>query len=307
VLLIDDPGTIEDMVADAAERGYKATARLIRDWTAQGLLDYPQRRPAGKGRGSVPALYPASQRNLLITLLHHRPRNHIRSLARIPVGIWLHWGEEYVTLRQARRAFMTWLGDPRVSKQAAAEAARAILGQIDSPRATPRARRELLAAITDANYTGRPDFPRIEQAARDVFEPGASRIRRAIGHPAAPVMAESMIAVNRARINAVGALTGGQVTDEMFLQAREAYLFGYAEYAANQPRYAAQAPAGQPQLYEPVTVESTLNQCCGHLLTTIGLEITYPSAAEELRKARASMRTPKVAAFGLGAPIDPAP
>jgi hypothetical protein len=46
-LLIEEPGTIDDMVADAAEYGHKVTARLIRDWSQQGLLDYPQKRPGG--------------------------------------------------------------------------------------------------------------------------------------------------------------------------------------------------------------------------------------------------------------------
>ena len=63
-MLITEPGTIDDMVADAAAAGYQATARLIRDWTEHGLLDYPHKRPAGKGHGSAPALYPASQRML---------------------------------------------------------------------------------------------------------------------------------------------------------------------------------------------------------------------------------------------------
>ena len=47
---------------------------------------------------------PASQRNLFLTLLHHRSGNGINSLARIPVGIWMYWGDEYVPLRQVRRA-----------------------------------------------------------------------------------------------------------------------------------------------------------------------------------------------------------
>ena len=56
--MITEPGTIGDLVADATAAGYQASARLIRDWTEHGLLDYPQRRPAGKGHGSAAALYP---------------------------------------------------------------------------------------------------------------------------------------------------------------------------------------------------------------------------------------------------------
>lgn len=299
MLLIDEPGTIDDMVTDAAERGYEASVRLVRDWSERGLLDRPQKRPAGKGRGSAPAIYSANQRNLLLTLLHHRPGNHIRSLARIPIGIWMYWGEEYVPLRQARRALMTWLGDPRASMQAAKDAARAILGQIDSPGASPQARRELLAVLTDANYTGRPDFPRIEQAIRTVFEPDSRQIRRVIGNPAAPMMTESMIGVMKARLAAVSALMTGQVTDETLLQARDAHLFAYADYAAKQPFLAATTPASVPPLYEPVTAETSLNGCSGYLLSAIGLELTFPADAKRLKNARAFMRTPDAATFGF--------
>jgi hypothetical protein len=299
--LITGSGTIDDMVAGAAARGYDASARLIRDWTQRGLLDYPQKRPAGKGHGSAPALYPANQRNLLLTLLHHRPGNNISSLARVPVGIWLYWGDEYVPLRQARRALMTWLGDPRVSKQRAREAARATLGQIDSPRATARARRELLDVVTWANWTGKADFDRLEHAIRAVFEPDYKTLPRAIGHISAPITTESMIGVMKARLTAVTALTDGNVTDEALIQARDAHLFAYADYAARQPFLAAASPAGIPQLYAPVAGEDTLNDCCGHLLAAIGLEIMYPADAERLRRDRAGRRRPGAAAFGLTA------
>jgi hypothetical protein len=299
---VTEPGTIDDLVADATASGHKITARLIRDWTEHGLLDYPQRRPAGKGHGSAPALYPASQRNLLLTLLHHRPANHISSLARIPVAIWMYWGEEYVPLRQARRALMTWLGDARASRQKARDAARATLGQIDSPQATPRARRELLDALTEAGWTGRPDFARMERAIRAVFEPGHDLVRKAVGHPSAPMMTESMIEVMKARLTGAAELRAGRVSDEALAEAREAHLFAYADYAAQQPFLAA-AAAGNQRLYEPVTAEDTLSNCCGHLLSTIGLQVIYPENAERLRRARAFQRRPTPAMVGLAAPL----
>lgn len=309
--LITEPGTINDLVADAAAAGHEITSRLIRDWTEHGLLDKPQRRPAGKGHGSAPALYPANQRNLLLTLLHHRPGKNISSLARIPVAIWMYWGEEWVPLRQARRALMRFLGDPasktydqdakRATKDRARSVAQAILGQLDNPAATPRARRELLATVTDAAYTGDPDLERLERAYRDVFEPGAGLIRKATGHPAAPFTTESMIGLTEARLAAVEALTWGNVSDEALIQARDAHVFAYAEYAAKQRLLAATAPAGSGHLYEPVTAEDTLANCCGHLLTAIGLEIMYPETAEQLRRERAFRRRPTPAMFGLTA------
>jgi len=107
---ITEPDTIDQLVADAAGNGCHVGVRMIRDWTELGLLDYPQRLGAGKGHGSRQAMYSANQRNLFLTLLHHRPNNKIRSLARIPVGIWTYWGDDYVPTSQARRAMNTWLG-----------------------------------------------------------------------------------------------------------------------------------------------------------------------------------------------------
>jgi hypothetical protein len=280
---INGPGTVDDLVADAAEAGYQITVRLVRDWTQIGLLDQPRKRPAGRGHGSSQALYSENQRKLLLTLLSKRPGNGISSLARIPVGIWMYWGDEYVPLRQARRAMLTWIGDPRVSLRRASETARTILGQLDNPAATPAARRHLRKVLTDIGYTGQLDADQLERAVFDVFEPDSRQIRRAVGHPAAPLMVDSVIGVTKARLAAVQRLQDGRVTDEAFYQARHAHLMAYAEYAVNQPTFARSARPQHPDMYEPVTAEKALNDCCTHLLTAIGLEAIYPERAAQLR------------------------
>jgi hypothetical protein len=287
---VTGPGTIDQLVADAAERGHQINARVIRDWTQAGLLDYPERRPAGKGHGSHHALYPENQRNLLLTLLHHRPSNGIRSLARIPVGIWMYWGDQFVALRQVRRAMDTWLGDPRASKRQARETAQEVLRQLDNPAASAAARRDLLETVSTIAYTGRADLEQLERSVRVVFEPDARQIRRAVGHPAAPVTAESMIELIKARFNAVERLKAGKVTDQEFNQARHAHLVGYAEYAMNRHQYASMAPANNLDMYEPVTAEIALNSCCGHLLTTVGLQNLHPEQAARIN----AQPTPKI-------------
>lgn len=305
-------GTIDDLVADAESAGLHATERLVRDWTRHGLLDYPQRRPAGKGHGSAPALYPASQRDLFLTLLAKRPGNNIASLARIPVFGWMYWGEDCVPLRQARRALLRWIGDPdagarfekdamRTSKRRALAAAEAITAQVESAATSAAARRRLVEVLADASYSGVIDLARIEDAIKNVFEPGFSNLRRAIGHREAPVTTESIIAIFRARLLAVDALTAGNVTDEQLIQARDSHLFAYAEYMAVQPVLAAASPPGRPQLYPAVTADNTVNSCCQNLLTVLGLELSYPQRAAELRAARAGLRRPTAANVGLTA------
>ena len=282
---IAEPGTIDDLIADAARAGHQVTARLVRDWTQVGLLDQPRKRPAGRGRGSSQALYAANQRELLLTLLSKRPSNGIGSLARIPVGIWMYWGDEYVPLRQARRALLAWLGNPRVSLRRARETTKTIVGQLDNPTATPTARRELRNVLAEISHTGQLDEDRLERAAFDVFEPHVSQIRRALGHPAAPLMVDSFIGAIKARVTAVTHLTDNRVSDEVFYQARHSHLMTYAEYAVRQPVFAISTPPQSPDMYEPVTAQTALNECCIHLLTTIGLEIIYPERAAQLRAA----------------------
>lgn len=279
---IVEPGTIADLATDAAMAGYQVTTRLIRDWTEAGLLEYPLKRPAGKGHGSRPALYTANQRMLFLTLLHHRPANTISSIARIPVGIWMYWGDQYVPLRQVRRAMSTWIGDPRVSLRRARDTAREILRQLDNPRATARARRELIETLTDLAYTARPDYARLEDAVRGVFEPGSGQVHRAVGHPEAPLMADSVIDLVKARITAVRLLATGQVDDWAFYRARQVHLVAYAEYAVQWKMLAAAAPAQNRDIYEPVTAEIALNSACGHLLTAIGMAALYPQRAAQL-------------------------
>jgi hypothetical protein len=115
----------------------------------------------------------------------------------------------------------------------------------------------LLEVLTEAAYTGRPDFPVLERAVSAVFDAGTTQIRRAIGHPAAPVTTESLIGVIKARLAAVTALTADQVTGEALARAHDAHLFAYAEYIARAPSVAAAAPPGIPQLCMPRSPQRT--------------------------------------------------
>lgn len=274
-----EPGTIGDLVTDAAAAGHQVSVRLIRDWTEHGLLDYPQRRPAGKGHGSKAALYTANQRSLFLALLNkRRDAGSIRSLARVPVFTWMYFSDEHVPLRQARRAFTTWLGDARTSKQRAKTSARALLMQLDHPNASAGARRKLLAQLTDVAYTGKSDLSQLEQAVRAVFEPGGSPIQRAVGHPDAALTADSAAWLIRARLTAYRQLRSGAVTDEFFVQARQEHLIHLRHYQLEQPQFAASSPTDQTQIYEALDTSNLFNSCCDHLLTIIGLKLVQHSA-----------------------------
>jgi hypothetical protein len=195
----------------------------------------------------------------------------------------MYWGDEWVPLRQVRRAMKTWLGDPRLSKQQASQTAREILRQFDSAAATPAARRDLLNALTEVGYTGKADFDHLGNALRRVFEPGSETIRKAVGHPEAPLMSDSFITALRARLTGAARLEAGEITDEEFYFARHVHLVAYADYAMKRHSFAALAPEAQPDMYEEVTAERALNEACLHLLTTVGMNDLNPDGAQQFR------------------------
>jgi hypothetical protein len=196
--------------------------------------------------------------------------------------MWMYWGDDYVPLRQVRRALLTWLGDGKASSKRARQTARDLVVQLDHPDATPASRRELRNAATDFGRTGQVDLDRLERAAFDVFEPYVSQVRRAVGHPDAPMTVDSLVGVTKARQLAVALLRSGKLSDQAFYEARHVHIVGYAEYAANQVAYAASPRADHRDMYERVTVESALNDCCRHLITVIGLQALHPDCGAQL-------------------------
>jgi hypothetical protein len=253
--------------------GYHATRRLISDWVSLGLLDYPKRRGRGRGAGAAKAHYSGQQRQLFLSLLAKRSEvRHVKPLAQIPVFIWMYWGVDYVPLRQARRAFMTWLGDVRDSKDGARRSARALLGQLDHPGATETARRTLLNVMAEIAYTGHLDAPQLRQAVAAVFKPDGKP--RALGNPAAPLNADVVVTLLEARLTAVHKLQKNEVSDEQLVQARNAHRLHMAEYVRSQPDLATSSDSAHT-LYEPVTQQATFDSCCRDLLTVLGLRIMH--------------------------------
>lgn len=265
-----EAGTVDDLLNDARSAGYHATRRQISDWVSLGLLDYPKRRGRGRG-GAAKALYSGQQRQLFLSLLAKRSEvRHIKPLAQIPVFIWMCWGEDYVPLRQARRAFMTWLGDIRDSQDGARRSARALLGQLDHPGATETARRTLVNVVAEIAYTGHLDVPALQPAVTAVFEPDGKP--RVLGHPAAPLNADAVVTLLEARLTAARKLQEGQVSDEQLIGARYAHRLHMAEYVRSQPDIAASSDSAHT-LYEPVTQQATFDSCCRDLLTVLGLQV----------------------------------
>ncbi|WP_445185548.1 hypothetical protein ACTXG6_45770 [Pseudonocardia sp. Cha107L01] len=262
------PGTVDDLLADASGAGHSVSLRLVRDWGHLGLLDRPSRRPAGR-HGSRKALYSANQRGLFLTLLHHRTRAaSVRALAQVPIYLWLYWGDDYVPTRQARRAVGTWFGrdhktgqvNIRAGLAASRATARTWLPPLNHPHATAAARRELVDVVARIANTGNTD-PGLEMAIRAVFEPDLSRIERVLGPPEASLTVERMVDTINVRLIAAQRIKQDRISIGLLEEARRS-LGIYA-------------PSG---LVLPVTrnlagleiVEWNLNKCAQDLLTKLG-------------------------------------
>lgn len=269
-----EPGAIDDLITDAEAAGHQASPRLITDWVSLGLLDKPARRSLGQGRGSNKALYSGNQRKLLLVLLNHRKNvRSMATIAKVPVALWVYYGDDYVPLRQARRAIRTWLGDYRASRERAEWAAREMLGQLDNPAATPKACKHLRQVLAHIAYTGELDLTVLEDAITEVFEPQISPLRRAIGPPGAFLTADIVITLMQARLTAARIVKNGQVSDKQLQLARQVQIAERAAYDVLQPQLSDQAGSALTGLFKPVTFEEKVNACCVDLLTLIGLQL----------------------------------
>ena len=124
--------TASDLIRASESRQDPVSQRLITDWVSKGLLDRPTVRGLGRGKGTV-AAWPESQHRLFLVLLEKRREvKRTATLCNIPVSVWLLWGDEYVRLRQVRRALNTWVDTHGTSNHTKAKfAAEQTLVQLD--------------------------------------------------------------------------------------------------------------------------------------------------------------------------------
>ena len=274
---ITEPGTIDDLVRDADQAGHLVTSRLITDWVAKGLLDRPDRRPRGRGKGSAKALYTPEQRKLFLTLLGKRSEgaHQIDRLARVPIFLWLYaeQGMERVPTRQVVRALHTWLRDCTTNKDRAAELAKKIMHLLDHPQACPGDKRRLKHMLVEINLTGKvADRAGLERAARDVFEPATvfGPIVRVEGHPATMLTVDGFMGLVDARLVASAAIRAERVTEAELEVARREYQSTRADYRNRLPEFHHHAPEHLKDIFAPSTSQDLFDTCGLDLMTLLG-------------------------------------
>ncbi len=265
-----EPGTIDDLIADAHVRGFPATTRLVHDWVGLGLLDHPRRRSRGAKGGSEKALWPWTQRNLFRLLVEKRPQvKEVAPLCNIPVVIWLWWGETYVPTAQVQRALATWATKVRgVSWRTAKRQACQVADFLDDMGAPREDRQHLIDLVAKTGYSGQTDAAALSEAMQEVFDPmGEGRF---VGSPLMPVTAERYAHLMDTRARGLE-LAKGPASIKDLQNAWPYCRWGLQSYATN--RSALIDSSVRPrdtQMWEEPTWDLLGNRACAQVVLVLG-------------------------------------
>jgi hypothetical protein len=297
-----EPGTIDDLLDDAGLIGFPANQRLIHEWVQLGLLDHPERRTRGESGGSDKAIWPRNQRSLFRLLISKRHEvRTIPPLCQLVVAMWLWFGEGYVPVRQARRAFETWAAKTtRVSWTTAKRQAREILAQFETPGASREARERLVDVVALGAFNGSVDPDALMEAVTLVYDPrGRGSNLDRLQSP------EDFVHVVAARCRGLQRVRAG-VSDQELRDARNIYDAGRAGW--DQMRPFLQQAVHDPRdasLVADESVQDKFDHACPTLLMILGMGTnggdavgpTPPKAAEaskrQAAKNAAAHRKPK--------------
>jgi hypothetical protein len=290
--------TREDLLAAATARGFKASARLISDWVELGLLDRPTRRGLGRGRGSL-ATWPENQLQLFLQLLDQKRKGarRIPTLCNLPVGLWLHFGDEYVPLRQTRRALKTWATTSTTgtyaSQRAARQSASDLIEWLSGGAVGPDQKGRLAKLLGQITYKIACGQPYDRSTLVDVVSEAI-----AAANPSAPAadLAAGFARGLAARVSALSRLDA--IPDDLFDVARKNVALAELEYATRQPQLAQQPKVGH--VFDARDWSQRLNQACSNLLTHLGYLLPANQAAEPDAETTDNQETPATAPTARG-------
>jgi hypothetical protein len=272
--------TAEDLIAAASAAGLAATPRLIRNWTEEGLIDRPVVRGRGRARGVEAGVWSKLQLNLFVALLTQRQTKGVRldaSLANVPVWLWLWYGDQYVPIRQVRRALRTWAGPTREPPLRAADTtAKAVMARLSHPDASREARRRFRDLVR-RGQAGEPvawaALAAGAAAAMDPHRTGTSRGptgaalsgRSYATHVAAVIRGRDAILIDR---------QGETVPDRLLRHVRDVYRRTRSDYYERRPEFARDPDLGHLHLDE--SLDREVNDAGLDLVTLVGYELSLP-------------------------------
>jgi hypothetical protein len=271
--------TRKQLIEEAEIVGFSPTSRLVTDWVSLGLIDRPDRHGLGRGKGTS-ATWPDNQRQLFLILLDkRRDVTEIATLCTIPVFVWLWWGDDYISRRQALRALTTWSGaNAQRSWRRSRWTAVQLLERLGSPDASRIDREHLIELVARAGYSGTFDREATEEALRRVIDPAGNG--RTVGPRGLQFTPEAYCFLTEARLLAVDALREQTVEPVALEWARAEYIQTRQEYANLVVRLVAEEPDQAHHVLSsipdsnvllPPTLEQAANSACIDLLTTLGI------------------------------------
>lgn len=253
------------MVAGALVQRFKATERLFTDWQEAGLIDRPEKRGLGRGRG-ISALWPESQMKLWLLLLKKRGDiTQVPVLCNIPVGLWLYFGDRYVPIRQVRKCMRTWsfrYGSSRGHRQAKQVARQLIAGLPLSGSKTIRA--DLVSAMAHVLLLGIPT----DRQRRELRERLLGSLRGAGWEESAAAASVELVLI---RLLGARSFLSGDVPDHILAWARAWHLFGLRNYFAS---YSAGELPDVPGVdMSAPSFDKLIINACRDLLTAVGMAL----------------------------------
>ncbi|MGH9919663.1 MAG: hypothetical protein ACRD6W_12470 [Nitrososphaerales archaeon] len=271
----DQPGTIDDLIADAAALDFPATKRLIYDWIGLGLLDHPARRTSGGTGGSGKALFPWTQRNTFRLLVTQRPEvGTIAAMCNVPITFWLWWGDDYAPTSQVQRALKTWAGQvsKKVTWQLARREARRVTDFFDDLNASRDQRDRLIELLAKIAHTGSFDERALTRALEEVFDPGSTG--RVFGSGLASGSVDSFVKVIMGRLRGLERARLPAPLDELE-HARTFYRVTRAQWARDRPDLALHPVRPTDEvLFRPEDVQQLFDRAGTELMFILGLHAT---------------------------------
>jgi hypothetical protein len=264
-----------DLLKLAAAAGYEVTPRLITDWVSLGLLDRPDGRGLGRGRGKHYTWAP-QQGKLFVAVLQKHKTVKRPILANIPVGVWLLFSDEYVPLRQVRRAVKTWVeAYGTVSFARAKAGAQQTLLQLDHPDSSDEDREQLRRLLTQSGRTGAVNITELRNAASRVLDPHGSG---AVRGPLGLLTTDAYVQIIETRIEGLRSLD--TASDDEYYGARNMYLSTNAiSDELRAPIEPLITPLTARKLAPPGSgVQAAFNNACLDLITLLGtIRLTPPT------------------------------
>ena len=187
--------------------------------------------------------------------------------------MWLYFGDNYVPLRQARRALLTWARkNGRAHGWAEAKAsARQLLAVLPPETFGKDERTRVIEELAKVLYTG------LSQTGQALTL--RERLLAAVGTTGTegdgPLsLAEAQVDVLIARLEVIPRLS--ELSGAWFHWARLFLVSGLSEYQLGREQIAAHFGPGLTA--EPVTLNNMFGRACADLLTVLGMGLTIPDA-----------------------------